>query len=44
MVITKQRKKEQKIIHKKIKPCKKLRGFEKIFLLTFFQKCDIVKM
>lgn len=27
MVIVKQRKKKQKIIHKKIKPCKKLQGF-----------------
>ena len=27
MVIVKQRKKELKIIHKRIKPCKKLQGF-----------------
>ena len=38
MVIVKQRKKEQKIIHKKIKPCKKLRGFFMCYT-KIFQSC-----
>ena len=38
MVIVKQRKKEQKIIHKKIKPCKKLQGFFMCYT-KIFQSC-----